>query len=173
VTRRILWLLAVGTLLASGVYTLVYLYRWEWNRALFTSLLFIAIELGIVTAVVLHRIARLEHEVDGVRASRVLERIEAAAPERRHFAWLERSVGRTNVFVTVLLGAGVLLSAVTWLVDRAASRTAVSGMEQGLARRLAPAAFPTDPLVPTDAELLAQGGPYGEDHLGILLGPHE
>jgi hypothetical protein len=172
-TRRILWLVAAVTLLASGVYTLVYLYRWEWNRALFTSLLFIAIEVGIVAAVVLRRIGRLEQTIDRANASpRVLERIEAAAPERRHFAWLERSVGRTNVFVTVLLGAGLLLSAVTWLVDRIASRTAVSGLEQGLARRLAPAAFPTEPLVPSDAELLAQGGPYGADHLEILLGPN-
>jgi hypothetical protein len=171
--RRILWLLATVTLLASGVYTLVYLYRWEWNRALFTSLLFIAIEVGIVAAVVLRRISRLEQTVSKADPSpRVLERIEAAAPERHHFAWLERSMGRTNVFVTVLLGAGVLLSAVTWLVDRIASNTAVSSLESSLARRLAPAEFPGEPLVPDDAELLAQGGPYGADDLEILLGPH-
>jgi hypothetical protein len=172
-TRRVLWLVATVTLIATGVYTLVYLYRWEWNRALFTSLLFIAIEVGIIAAFVLRRIARLEQKIQQADSSpRVLERIEAGAPDRHHFAWLERSMGRTNVFVTVLLGAGVLLSAVTWLVDKLASRTAVSGLEQGLARRLAPAAFPTGPLVLDDAELLAQGGPYGADNLDILLGPH-
>lgn len=171
--RRILWLLATVTLLASGLYTLVYLYRWEWNRALFTSLLFIAIEVGIAAAVLLRRIARLEQRLNRPGPSpQVLERIEAAAPERHHFAWLERSLGRTNVFVTVLLGAGVLLSAVTWIVDRIASRTTVTTLESSLARRLVPAAFPTEPLVPDDAELLAQGGPYGADDLEILLGPH-
>jgi hypothetical protein len=168
--RRVLWLLATVTLIATGVYTLVYLYRWEWNRALFTSLLFIAIEVGIVGAVVLRRVARLERTVVQPQP-RVLERIEDAAPRRDHFAWLERTTSRTNVFVTVLLGAGVLLSAVTWLVDRLASRTAGTALEQGLARRLAPAAFPDEPLVPDDAELLAQGGPYGEDDLDLLLGP--
>jgi hypothetical protein len=172
--RRVLWLLATVTLLASGTYTLIYLYRWEWNRALFTSVLFVAIEVGVVGALVLRRLGQVERSVkEAQRPMHGLEHIQAAAPKRDHFAWLERTTGSTNVFVTVLLGAGVLLSAVTWLVDRLASRTATATLEQSLARRLAPAAFPEDPLVPDDAELIAQGGPYGQDNVEILLGPHQ
>jgi hypothetical protein len=171
--RRVLWLLATVTLLASGTYTLIYLYRWEWNRALFTSVLFVAVEVGVVAALVLRRLGQVERMVkESEPRTYGLDHIRATAPKREHFAWLERTTGRTNVFVTVLLGAGVLLSAVTWLVDRLASHTATATLEQSLAKRLSPAAFPADPLVPSDAELIAQGGPYGQDNVDILLGPH-
>jgi hypothetical protein len=171
--RRILWLLATVTLLATGTYTIIYLYRWEWTRAQFSALLFIAIEVGVVAGLLLRRIARLERTLaEADRPAHGLEQIQATAPQRQHFAWLERTTERTGVFVTVLLGAGVLLSAVTWLVDRIASRTTLPSLEQSLARRLAPAAFPERPLVPDDAELVAQGGPYGSDNVDILLGPH-
>ena len=41
------------------------------------------------------------------------------------------------MFVPVLLGAGVVLSALAWVVDRVARLTAVPTMERGLARKLA------------------------------------
>jgi hypothetical protein len=170
--KRLGLFVAVITLAATGVYTLVYLYRWEWNRALFTSLLFVAVEVAMVLVVLLRRIGRLERTINAqTPKSTTLMTIQATRPERNHFAWLEREMGRTNVFVTVLLGAGVLLSLVSWVVDRVASRTAVGTLEGDLARRLEPANFPDSPLVPSDAELLAQGGPYGHDNLDILLGP--
>jgi hypothetical protein len=53
----------------------------------------------------------------------------------RPFAWLDRS--QTNVFVPVLLGAGVVLSALAWVVDRVARLTAVPSMERGLVQKLA------------------------------------
>jgi hypothetical protein len=171
-TRKIGWLVGIVTLLATGAYTFVYLYRWEWNRALFTSMLFVAVEVGIALLLVLRRLSRVERRLQAAPDPVVLARVREHAPEREHFAWLERSMSRTGVFVTVLLGAGVLLSGASWLVDRIASRTAVPTLERGLVERLRPAAFPDDPLVPDDAELLAQGGPYGSEHLGILLGPH-
>ena len=40
------------------------------------------------------------------------------------------------MFVPVLLGAGVVLSGLAWIVDRIARLTAVPSMERGLARRL-------------------------------------
>ncbi len=169
--RRLGVLIATVTFLACGGYTLVYLYRWEWNRALFTSLLFIAIEVGMVTVLVVHRLARIERSIKEARQPQALERIQETAPARNHFAWLERTTGGTNVFVTVLLGAGVLLSLITWLVDRVASATSRPSLERSLANRLERAAFPAEPLVPDDAELVAQGGTYGADRLDILLGP--
>ncbi len=93
-------------------------------------------------------------------------------PERDHFAWLEQETSRLSVFVTLLLGAGVLLTVGTWIVDRIATRTALPTLERSLARRLDRAAFPDGPLVPDDRELVAEGGPYGIEHLEVLLGPH-
>jgi hypothetical protein len=172
VIRRVGWLLGGLTLAATGVYTIVYLYRWEWNRALFSGVLFVAIEVGLLVTLVLRRLATVQRSLDRRPDGPALARLRESAPHRDHFAWLERTTSQTGVFVTVLLGAGVLLSGLTWLVDRVASRTAMPVLEQGLARRLQPAEFPKGPLVPADAELVAHGGPYGEEqHLGILLGP--
>jgi hypothetical protein len=174
VIRKVGWLLGVATLAFTGAYTIIYVYRWEWNRALFVGMLFVAVEVGVVAAVVLRRLARVEarREARPEADPAVLADLRASAPQRRHFAWLERSLRDTNVFITVLLGAGVLLSGLTWLVDRVASRTAVPTLERGLARRLEPVAFPDAPLVPSDAELLAQPGPFADDpDLRVLLGP--
>jgi len=176
--RKLAWLLAGVTLAASGGYTFVYLYRWEWNRALFTSLVFIAVEIIVALGLVMRRLARieqrLEHDTgrsDGAEAH-ALAHLEVTAPTRRHFGWLEDSAGRMGVFITVLLGAGLLLSALTWLVDRIATRTARPTLERDLARRLGEIGYPTYALVPDDEELIAQGGPYDDDPaLAILLGP--
>jgi hypothetical protein len=97
--RKIGWLVAVITLLATGAYTFVYLYRWEWNRALFTSLLFIAVEVGIALLLVLRRLSRVEQRMQTAPDPAVLARVREHAPEREHFAWLERSMSRTGVFV--------------------------------------------------------------------------
>ena len=73
----------------------------------------------------------------------------------RPFAWMEPQ--QMNVFVPVLLGAGVVLSALAWVVDKVARLTAVPTMERGLARKLStmqPARDgllgepPTDPFAP-------------------------
>jgi hypothetical protein len=170
--RKVGVLVGVVTLIATGLYTMVYLYRWEWNRALFTGMLFIAVEVGLLVSLVLRRLARLQQTIERSKSGpAVLARIQEAGPRRDHFAWLERSVSQMNVFVTVLLGAGVLLSAASWVVDRVASKTATDTLERGLVERLHPAQFPEVPLVPTDEELLAQGGPYGRESLNILIGP--
>lgn len=173
--RRAGWLLGVATLVTTGAYTVVYLYRWEWNRALVAGIFFVAIEVGMAASLVLRRLARLERRIGAQhREPAALDRVqEAAGPHRDHFAWLEPTVSRTNVFITVLLGAGVVLSAMNWLVDRIASRSASASLERGLARRLDALAFAHQRLVPDDAELLAQAGPYVDDpRLRTLLGPH-
>ena len=171
--RKLGWLLGLMMLGFTGIYTIVYVYRWEWNRALFVGMLFVAVEVALALALVLRRLALLEQRVSpSSDDDAVIAHLRATAPERNHFAWLERSMTEPNVFITVLLGAGVLLSGITWLVDRLATRTASPTLERSLARRLSGAAFPNRPLVPGDAELLAQAGPYADDpDLRILLGP--
>jgi hypothetical protein len=174
VIRRLGWLLGSVVFAFTGVYTIVYVYRWEWNRALFVAILFVAVEVAGALALVLRRLKRIEAKLDELpdRQARVAAHLRATAPERKHFAWLERTMSETGIFITVLLGAGVLLSALTWLVDRVATRTALPTLERSLAQRFGAAALPEGPLVPEDAELVAQAGPFADDpDLRILLGP--
>ncbi len=51
------------------------------------------------------------------------------------------------MFVPVLLGAGVVLSALAWVVERLARVTAGAALERGLAVRLAVLSLPPEPLV--------------------------
>jgi hypothetical protein len=174
VIRKLGWLLGAVVFAFTGIYTIVYVYRWEWNRALFVAMLFVALEVAGGLALVLRRLKGLEAKIDALpdRRAQVAAHLRATAPERKHFAWLERSMGQTNIFITVLLGAGVLLSGLTWIVDRVATRTALPTLERSLAHRFDAVALPDGPLVPEDAELVAQAGPYADDpDLRILLGP--
>ena len=134
-------LFLVSTLVGSGGYVLLYLYRWEWNRALISGLFFLASEIALFAGALSGRLRRLEGNVeraleqarfDAARDGLVATR--PAAPE--HFAWLQPTVTRMGVFVPVLMGAGVVLSAIAWLVERLARVTARPALEQRLARRL-------------------------------------
>lgn len=178
-------------LVASGTYVFVYLYRWEWNRALMAGVLFIAAEVALAAALILDRLRTLETRAPGPREAarttrpptadrahttprtteadrahalaepQVLARIEQTAPPPRdHFQWLTRDAGRLNVFVPVLMGAGVVLSGIAWSVERLAHATARPALERGLAARLASLSLPPGGLIGAE-----------EDHLSILLGP--
>lgn len=154
------------TLAASGAYTFIYLYRWEWNRAMISAAIFIAAEIAVIGSLLAHRIKVvsdcLDIVADGPRgsslraptppvavtvAARRRERIhESAPPPRAHFAWLARPE-RMNVFVPVLLGAGVVLSGLAWVVERLARRTVSPIAERGLTARLDGLSLPADGFV--------------------------
>lgn len=173
--RRIALLAAAVTLAASGIYVAVYLGRWEWNRAVVAGLIFLAAEVGLVGALMLDRLARLgrrlgeleqastsvsTRSLDSRPDPTVVARLEQVAPPaRKPFAWLDEASQRTSVFVPVLLGAGVLLSGVAWLVERVGRMTAGPVLQRRLARRLNALALPPggllgeesrDPFVPGD-----------------------
>ena len=173
VVRALTWLVAGATALGASVYFFIYLYVWEFHRALITAVIFLAAEVAIVGALVLRRLRRLPAEQDGQAVDpQVLARLRETAPSSDHFAWLRRRTETPNVFITVLLGGGVLVSAIAWAVERIARRTATPGLEEGLARRLSSIGFPSDGLVASEGELLAQEGPYADDsQLRVLLGP--
>ena len=161
--RRLAYLAAIVTIAASGYYFFVYLTRWEWNRALTSGVILLAAEIGLVGALVLDRIGRLRSNLTpappGRREPRpaVLARIRESAPaHRNHFQWLKPE--STNVFVPVLLGAGVLVSAIAWLVERLARATAGRSMERGLALEL-DAIAPPPALIARDADPLALFAP--------------
>jgi hypothetical protein len=139
-------------LVASGAYFLVYLYRWQWNRALVSGLFFVAAEIAVVASVVLRRLQALEDRLEELQdrpppaPPAALDAISASAPAPRdRFAWMSES--RTNVFIPVLLGAGVLLSGVATVVERIAGATAKPVLEHRLAMRLQPLALPAGGLL--------------------------
>ncbi|WP_157936781.1 hypothetical protein [Geodermatophilus chilensis] len=173
--RAVSWAVATLTLVASGGYALVYVYRWEWHRALLVGLIFLAALIGSGTALVLRRLGRLERRV-AQGADRapptVLHRLRSAPVESPPFRWLRPpDPDRSSVFIPFLIGGGVLLSAVAWLVERVAGAAARTGIEEELADRLREVAFPAAPLVPSAGEVLAGCAGPEDAGLRVLLGP--
>lgn len=132
----VVWLVAVVTLAASGVYLFVYLYRWEWNRALISGVIFLAVEVAIVGWVLNNKLSGIKAEVDAQSVRRIEQHIDAGRDRRSHvFDWL-RPDSSVGVFVPILMGAGLVLSGVAWLVERL-GRTVGRPAERRLAGSLA------------------------------------
>lgn len=146
-------ILAIAVLVFSGAYLLIYLYRWEWNRALVSGLFFLAAEVALLAAVILNRLRGIERRLDEMQRQSVepiLTRIRESEPERSSpFPWLGPKTEGFGVFIPVLLGAGVIISGLAYLLERVAKMTATPVAEHDLARRLAPLAPPSGGLVPT------------------------
>lgn len=142
VLRGIARLVVVLVLCVSGVYLIVYLFRWEWNRALVAGIFFVAAEVAVVGSTIMGRLRVLEQSIaaggprgDGGRpASTISDENRGVS---RSFAWLRDASGRTGVFIPVLLGAGVILSAVAYLVERVAGSLSGPSVDRAMARRLA------------------------------------
>ncbi len=159
--KAIAWLAAAATLVAAGAYTVVSLARWEWNRALFFAIVFVAAEVGLAVALLLHRLARVEALVTDLPAPDpgVRRALRDTREEGERFAWLRVDptdvVGRTHVFITLLVGGGVLLSAGAWVLDRLASHTVDPRREQRLGRDLDAIAYRPGLLV-DEVDVLAR-----------------
>jgi hypothetical protein len=145
VLRAIGQLLGAVVLVVSGAYLLVYLYRWEWNRAIVSGIFFLAALITLSTMLVLRAVRQATDHLDrlSARAARedatrtILGQVNADHA-RRHFAWLEGRHSRLSVFIPVLLGAGAMLSGVTYLLERTASAIAGATIDRRTARLLAP-----------------------------------
>lgn len=155
-SRRLAMAMVLGVLAASGTYVLVYLFRWEWHRAIITGIFFLAAETALAVMVVLHRLDSIEARMEGLaRGARptahsdpVLERLRSTAPEpSKPFEWLDPTSPTTNVFLPFLLGVGAVTSALAWVVEHLARRSAVPLLERRLATALAPLALPAGGLV--------------------------
>lgn len=153
--RKLRYTILLGALAATGIYLFVYLVRWEWHRALVAGVLFVAAELALASAAILDRLRSIQAAVEAGAAAdpearpdaATLAHLREAAPEpRTNFDWLSRPGSEMSVFVPILLGAGVVLSGVAWLVERVARATATPGLERGLALRLAPLGMPVGTL---------------------------
>lgn len=144
--RRLTLALPLVMALVCGAYMIIYLVRWEWNRAIIAGLFFVAVEIVFVAMVVVDRFRAVEDRLDGLAArpapdasgdQAVRDAIAAAAPPARdHFRWLRDQADRANVFLPVLLGAGVLASSLAWVVEHLARATLSPVRERHLAQSL-------------------------------------
>jgi len=157
--RRVTTALLVAAQATTGLYLLVYLYRWQWNRALICGIFFLATELLVIGRLVLRRLRVIEERLEALADQRVHQRLVESRPDPADwFEWLRPSAGQTNVFLPVLLGAGVLASGIAWVVEAMARRTARPTMERSLAVALAPLAFPAGGFLgPAPAAAAARG----------------
>lgn len=164
--RRLAIAVPVAMSLVCGTYTIVYLVRWEWNRAIIAGLFLVAVEVIVATLLVLERLRRIEARLGEAEAPApppaptdpALAAIrEAAAPPGDHFAWIRDQAGRTNVFLPVLLGAGVLASALAWAVEHVARATLTPARERRLAAGLGAIQLPAGGLLAAPAAVSRPG----------------
>lgn len=156
--KKLRYAIVIGAMVASGLYLFVYLYRWEWHRAVVAGVMFLIAEVALVGSAILDRLRSLERRTaatpGGYKADQaslekpvdatadIMARLEESAPEPKvSFEWLSRR-DEMSVFVPVLLGAGVVLSGVAWIVERVARITARPALERGLSLQLAPFSLP-------------------------------
>jgi hypothetical protein len=157
------WVVGIATLVGAAVYTAVSLVRWEWNRAFFFALVFLAAEVALATALLLGRIEQTR--ASDTPPPNELDIVRRAAPSHVRFPWLaehvardrrderaREAVNRSTVFVTLLVGGGVVLSGLAWVIDRIAASTTDRRRESELAAELADIAYPCGGLL-VDADV--------------------
>jgi hypothetical protein len=162
--KIVAWLMGVGTLLAAAAYMVVSLNRWEWNRALFFGLIVLIAEVGLATGLILRKLTQVQYSQRHPPDSAVRDILRATRPPSPdRFAWLRESTRRMNVFITFLVGGGILLSGAAWLFDRVGAKTSNQVGEQRLARQLDSIAYPKGGLLLDDVTTLAQDVPGADD----------
>ena len=161
--KTIAWLAGIGTLLTGGFYMIVSLNRWEWNRALFFGLIVLIAEVALATGLVLRRLARLEYGSTHRSGDRARSCATSRPPSPDRFAWLRETPRRTNVFITFIIGGGVIISGIAWVVDRVASKTSSPAGEERLVRQLTEISYPSGGLLLDDVTVLAQEVPGAND----------
>ncbi|BBC37360.1 uncharacterized protein SGFS_086540 [Streptomyces graminofaciens] len=153
--KRLAYLFGGTAALGAGAYLVVYLYRWQWQRAIICGVLLLIVEVMLLGIVLFGRLARIEERVreSDRRQQDVLARLrqpQVREPGDR-FRWLDDPASRTYVFVPVLMVTGVVLSGIAWLIQRIASMTARPTAERHLAGQLSVLTAP-DPAPDTDLE---------------------
>ncbi|WP_327730246.1 hypothetical protein OG250_33485 [Streptomyces sp. NBC_00487] len=173
--RRLVYLFGGAAAVGAAVYFVVYLYRWQWQRAILSGVLLLIVGVLLLGIVLLGRLARIEERIreSDRRHEDALARLRQSHPRERgdRFRWLEDPASRTYVFVPVLMVTGVVLSVIAWLVQRIASVTARPTAERRLAGRLAALTAP-DPAPDADLEDEAPlgGGSRGRARRLITVG---
>ena len=68
-----------------------------------------------------------------------------------------------NVFITFLVGGGVILSGLAWVADKVAANTSTPVGEEQLARQLGAISYPRGGLLVDEVTALAQDVPGTDD----------
>ncbi|WNZ12428.1 hypothetical protein [Streptomyces sp. 11x1] len=172
--RRLAYLFGGAAVVGASVYFVVYLYRWQWQRAILSGVLLLIVGVLLLGLVLLGRLARIEERIreSDRRQQDALARLRQTHSGERgdRFRWLDDPASRTYVFVPVLLITGVVLSGIAWLVQRIASVAARPTAERHLAGQLAVLTAP-DPAPDADLEdTAAPGGGRGRAGRLITVG---
>ena len=109
----------------TALYFFVYLWRWEWNRALIAGVLFVAAEVAMATATILRPAAPPRRAPPGPPTPPCWPASgrRPRRPVTTSSGW-RPSPSQLSVFVPVLIGMGVVASGLAWLVERLARATA-------------------------------------------------
>ena len=83
-------------------------------------------------------------------------------PSRDRFAWMRESSGQLNVFITFIVGGGLILSGSPGS-STVSSKTSSPAGEERLARQLHPISYPAGGLLLDDITVLAQEVPGADD----------
>jgi hypothetical protein len=78
--RRAFFVIISVTLAGSAAYVFVYLYRWEWHRALMAGVLFVAAEVALVGAAIFDRLRGQASQRRPSDRGETLEALRQAAP---------------------------------------------------------------------------------------------
>ncbi|MFD8043116.1 hypothetical protein ACF063_42345 [Streptomyces chartreusis] len=140
--------------LYAGYYVVLYLVRWEWQRALICGVLLLIIEVFLATVTLLARFSRLDGRLSrsDARMEEIRRRLEETrAPAPNRFRWMHSAdftelngTHRTFVFVPILMVAGAALSGAALVIQKVASATVRPGAERRLAGRLTALTAPSD-----------------------------
>jgi hypothetical protein len=163
-------------LLATGVYFVLYLYGWEWYRAFVVGIVFLAAEqaaMGIHFGSMIRKGSLAATDRQGVvtpRSGRHLHDgqqavadVLHASPRRYHdtFRWLRPETTGAPVFIPLLLGAGVFMSGLAWVLEHLAGAVYGGRIDASLARMVSPLMPPEDLLdIPTAFGLLGHPGEW-------------
>ena len=102
-------------LVGAAINAAMSLSRWEWARATFATLVFLAALILMVTATLLARITTLERRL--AERPSTSESVSADLRPTDRFAWLQPD-DRTFVFLPVLLGLGLVVSVIATVSER-------------------------------------------------------
>ncbi|MFI6514300.1 hypothetical protein ACIBF1_01910 [Spirillospora sp. NPDC050679] len=169
--RRVVYASLGAMVVFTGGYMVVYLARWEWQRALMAGELLLVSLIVLVAVAGAHRLARIQRRLEqrlealgGGRTERRLDTPDGGArqapaarpygtappPPVPEFRWLRPDDdGSYRVFIPVLLGAGIIVAGLAALVERVA--TALGGS--------VPQGRPPAGLVPPSGGVLAGAPP--------------
>lgn len=170
--KKLMWLFTLGTFLGAVVYSVISLNRWEWTRALYFGLVVVVAEVALATGLILRKLDQQER-TDADERDEVRDILRSSRVSRDRFRWLAPAqvASRSNVFITMVVSGGIVLSGLAWVLDKVAASTTTSLQEGRLAGDLTTIAYPSDGLLPDEVTVLAQDLPELDDpQLRMLLG---